>query len=104
MAAHEGYLLNQAMQELCQMRIATDRPCPRPATTELWSVPLCEPCTREQEAYFSVGDLTQELAVVRAKRPRGFCDELLAEVLYRVRRECVEHVTATEKSLETVTR
>ncbi len=53
------------------MRIETDHPCPRPVTTELWSVSFCESCAREQGAYFVIVELARELTVVRTKRPRG---------------------------------
>jgi hypothetical protein len=44
-------------------------------------VPFCERCAREQEAYFAIGELTQELATDRTRRTRGFRDGLLAETL-----------------------
>ena len=43
----------------CQMRSETDSPCGRPAATEVMGVLLCERCSREQEAYFAIGELTQ---------------------------------------------
>jgi hypothetical protein len=67
-------------------------------------MPLCEPCPCGQEAYFSVGDLTRELALVEAKRSRDFREELLAKVSYRAHQERAEHVATTEKSLEMVKR
>jgi hypothetical protein len=27
---------------------------------EIWGIPFCEACAREQEAYFAIGELTQE--------------------------------------------
>ena len=27
---------------------------------EIWGMPFCECCAREQEAYFAIGELTQE--------------------------------------------
>ena len=33
-------LLDRSTTEPCQMQIETDHPCPRPVTTELWSVPF----------------------------------------------------------------
>ena len=50
---------------LCEVRSKAERPCPHKAVTEIWGVPFCEPCTREQEAYFAIGNLamqTRELA------------------------------------------
>ena len=49
----------------CQVRSKTDLPCPHQAVTEIWGIPFCESCAREQEAYFAIGELTvqpQELA------------------------------------------
>jgi hypothetical protein len=60
----------------CQVRSKTDRPCPRPAAVEIRGVPFCERCAREQQAYFAIGELTQE-------ETRGFRDGPLAEALGR---------------------
>jgi hypothetical protein len=49
----------------CQVRSKTEHPCPHQAVTEIWGIPFCESCAREQEAYFAIGKLTrqgQELA------------------------------------------
>ena len=49
----------------CQVRSKTERPCSHQAVLEIWGVPFCEACAREQEAYFAIGKLTmqpQELA------------------------------------------
>ena len=43
----------------CQVRSETDNPCPRPASVTIRGVPFCEPCAREQEAYFTIGELTK---------------------------------------------
>ena len=61
----------------CQVRSETDRPCHRPAVVEIWGMPLCEQCAREQEAYFAIGELTQRPASERR----------LAEALDLLRRE-----------------
>ena len=66
----------------CQVRSETDRPCHRPAVVEIWSIPFCEQCAREQEAYFAIGELTQGSAT----------DRKLAEALDRVRREFDERM------------
>lgn len=44
---------------LCQVRSETDLPCGRPAVATLLGVRFCERCSREQEEYFAVGELTQ---------------------------------------------
>ena len=50
----------------CRVRIEADRPCP-PAVVETRGVPFRERCAREQEAYFAIGGLTQELPGGRSK-------------------------------------
>ena len=42
----------------CQVRSGTDNPCGRPASVKIRGVSFCEPCAREQEAYFTIGELT----------------------------------------------
>ena len=46
-------------QEQCKVRSRTDNPCLRLAVVKVSGVPFCEPCAREQEAYFAIGELTQ---------------------------------------------
>ncbi len=71
--------MTKATTELgpCQVRSGTDRPCPRQAVVKIRGVPFCERCASEQEAYFAIGELTQE-----AQDPR---DEPLLETLDRMR-------------------
>jgi hypothetical protein len=57
----------------------TESPCPRRAEVEILGVAFCEPCAREQEAYFAIGELTHEEA-------RDLHSKTLAEVLERKRR------------------
>ena len=61
----------------CQVQSETDRPCHRPAVVQIWGIPFCEQCAREQKAYFAIGELTQRPASERR----------LAEALDRLRRE-----------------
>jgi hypothetical protein len=42
------------------MRSKTENPCLHQAVVEIRGIPFCEACAREQEAYFAVGELTQE--------------------------------------------
>jgi FXSXX-COOH protein len=63
----------------CQVRSKTGNPCPRRAEVEILGVAFCGPCAREQEAYFAIGELTQE--------KHGLRSEALAEALGRMRRE-----------------
>ena len=44
----------------CQVRSGTDDPCLGPAVVEIFGVPFCESCAREQEAYFAIGELTRD--------------------------------------------
>jgi hypothetical protein len=64
----------------CQVRIHTESPCSRSAEVEILGVPFCEPCARQQEAYFAIGELTHEDG-------RDLHSKTLAEVLERKRRE-----------------
>ena len=63
----------------CQVRSRTENPCPRRAEAEIQGVAFCGPCAREQEAYFTIGELTQE----ETDGPYG---RALAEALKRMRR------------------
>jgi predicted Fe-S protein YdhL (DUF1289 family) len=64
----------------CQVRSKTETPCLHRAAVEIRGIPFCESCAREQEAYFAIGELTQEEA-------QGFGSKPLAEALERMRRE-----------------
>ncbi len=44
----------------CQVRNKTSNPCPRRAEVEILGVAFCGPCAREREAYFAIGELTDE--------------------------------------------
>ena len=46
-------------QERCKVRSETYIPCLRPAMVKVRGIPFCEPCAREQEAYFAIGELTE---------------------------------------------
>jgi hypothetical protein len=63
----------------CQVRSKTESPCLKPAVVEIRGIPFCEPCAREQEAYFAIGELTRGKQCLRSKP--------LAEALERMRRE-----------------
>ena len=52
--------MTEAKQEPCQVRSRTESPCPRTAEVEILGVGFCGPCAREQEAYFAIGELTQQ--------------------------------------------
>ena len=53
--------MSKAMAKLgkCQVGSGTDHPCRRSATVKIRGILFCEPCAREQEAYFTIGELTE---------------------------------------------
>ena len=63
----------------CQVRSKTQSPCLNQAVVQIRSIPFCESCAREQEAYFAIGELTRGKHSLRSKP--------LAEVLERMRKE-----------------
>ena len=73
--------MREAMRKLgeCQVRSKTESPCLRSAVVEIRDIPFCEPCAREQEAYFAIGELTRGKQCLRSKP--------LAETLGRMMRE-----------------
>jgi hypothetical protein len=64
----------------CQVGSKTEDPCPRRAEVEILGVAFCGPCARQQEAYFSIGELTHE-------EEQGHRSEPLAAALKMMRRE-----------------
>ena len=44
----------------CQVRSKTDHPCPYQAVVEIRGIPFCGACASRQDAYFAIGELTQE--------------------------------------------
>jgi hypothetical protein len=56
------------------VRSKTDRPCPHRAVAEICGVPFCEPCAREQEAYFAMGELIREAQGFRSEPLVGALD------------------------------
>jgi hypothetical protein len=75
---------------LCQVRSKTESPCPRGAEVEILGVAFCEPCARQQEAYFAIGELTHEDGQDLRSKP-------LAEVLLTT--ESGEKIAAAVKRL-----
>ena len=64
----------------CQVRSKTANPCPHRAVVEIRGIAFCGACARDQEAYFAIGELTQE-------ETQGRHSKLLAEALEKIRRE-----------------
>jgi hypothetical protein len=73
--------LAEAKPAPCQVGNKTGNPCPRRAEVEILGVAFCGPCAREQEAYFAIGELTDE------EEAWDFRSEALAEALERMRRK-----------------
>ena len=68
-------------QVACQVRRKAESPCPRRAEVEILGVAFCGPCAREQEAYFAIGELTQQ------EEARDLRSGPLVEALERIRRD-----------------
>jgi hypothetical protein len=78
--------LTKAMAKLgkCQVGSETDHPCRRPAAIKIRGIPFCEPCAREQEAYFMIGELTEVSGHPDAQSVMG-----VLEQAWRIRRRRV---------------
>ena len=63
----------------CQVRSKTESPCTNRAVVEIQGIAFCEACAREQEAYFAIGELTQE------EETQSLRNKQLAEALERIR-------------------
>ena len=77
----------------CQMRSKTETPCLHRAVVEIRGISFCEGCAREQEAYFAVGELTQETQNLRS----GSLGKTLGETLDAMRRERADGLAATRR-------
>jgi hypothetical protein len=67
----------------CQVRSKTQSPCLHRAVVEIRGISFCEACAREQEAYFAIGELTQETQDL-CSEPLG---KTLGETLVEIRRQ-----------------
>jgi hypothetical protein len=74
----------------CQVRSKTQSPCLHRAVAEIRGIPFCEGCACEQEAYFAIGELTQEPQLLRGE-PLG---NTLDEMLERLRRQRADGLAA----------
>ena len=77
----------------CQVRSKTQSPCLRRAVVEIEGIPFCEACAREQEAYFAIGELTQETQDLRSE-PLG---KTLGETLDGIRRQRADGLAAARR-------
>ena len=93
--------MGETAEGTCKVRSGTDNPCLRQAAVEIGGVAFCERCAREQETYFALGELTQELATNRTEKPRGFRrnEPLVGRLLEKLRglRRPERTVRAAEK-------
>ena len=89
-------------QEQCQVGRETERPCPNLAAVEIRGVPFYTWCAREQEAYFTVGEITQEIADDRTRRAHNSLDGPLVEVLVRMRWGSDDRIDEAEEYAEAV--
>jgi hypothetical protein len=64
----------------CEVHSKTESPCHRRAVVEMRGVAFCGPCAREQEAYFAIGELTQN-------ETQGSGSKILVAALKRLRWE-----------------
>ncbi len=77
----------------CQMRSKTQSPCRHRAVAEIRGIPFCEGCAREQEAYFAVGELTQETKNLRS----GPLGKALGQTLEGMRRRRRDSLAAARR-------
>jgi predicted Fe-S protein YdhL (DUF1289 family) len=72
----------------CQVRSRTQSPCLHRAVVEIRGILFCDACAREQEAYFAIGELTQEeRRDLRGEPLSKSLGETLGEMLDGVRRQ-----------------
>ena len=76
------------------MRSKTESPCLHMAVVEIQGIPFCEGCAREQEAYFAIGELTQETQEDLRSEPLG---KTLGETLDGMRRQRVDGLAAARR-------
>ena len=79
---------------LCQVRSNTQSPCLHRAVVEIWGIPFCEACAREQEAYFAIGELTREEMQGLRSEPLS---KTLGETLDRLRRQRTDGLAAARR-------
>ena len=61
---------------------------------EIRGIPFCEACAREQEAYFAIGELTQEETRVLRSEPLS---KTLGELLDGIRRQRTDDLAAARR-------
>jgi hypothetical protein len=82
-------------QRPCQVRSRTQSPCLQQAVVEIRGIPFCEACAREQEAYFAIGELTQEeTRDLRGEPLSKSLGETLGKMLDGMRRQRTDDLAA----------
>ena len=81
-------------QRPCQVRSRTQSPCLHQAVVEIRGIPFCEACAREQEAYFAIGELTQEETRDLRGEPLS---KTLGEMLDGMRRQRTDELAAAKR-------
>jgi hypothetical protein len=89
-------LLTQATTKSgpCQVRSRTQSPCLDQAVVEILGIPFCEACAREQEAYFAIGELTQEETRDLRIEPLS---KSLGEMLDKMRRQRTDDLAVARR-------
>ena len=85
-------------QRPCQVRSRTQSPCLHQAVVEIRGIPFCEACAREQEAYFAIGELTQEeTRDLRGEPLSKALGDPLGEMLDKMRRQRTDDLAAARR-------
>jgi predicted Fe-S protein YdhL (DUF1289 family) len=80
------------------VRSRTQSPCLHQAVVEIQGIPFCEACARQQEAYFAIGELTQEQKRdLRGEPLRKSVGETLGEMLDGIRRQRKDDLAAAKR-------
>jgi hypothetical protein len=92
-------LIDAVKQEgACQVRSRTQSPCLHRAVVEIRGIPFCEACAREQQAYFAIGELTQEeTRDLRAEPLSKSLGKTLGEMLDKMRRPRTDALAAGKR-------
>ena len=83
------------------MRSQMENPCPHRAVAQIRSIPFCEGCAREQQAYFAVGELTREMQSLRGGLVGKILGKTLGAALDGVQRERTGGLAATRRLTRT---
>ena len=79
----------------CQVRSRTQSPCLHRAVVEIRGIPFCDACAREQQAYFAIGELTQEeTRDLRGEPLSKSLGEALGEMLEGMRHQRADDLAA----------